>query len=295
MEKKFQAHLAQHLSTFLVGFTGVLGKIIYQNPILIVFFRTLFAAIGLFPLFLKHKKRISLSFKNHLLFFCLGVIFVLHWFTFFTGVQKSNVSIGTLAFSTFPFFLTFLEPLFYKLSFSLSKSLLCIFIVIGVYFLVPQFSAVNNYFVGICWGVLSGFFMALAILWSRFLSSKFPTVVISFFQSFYCALLSLPFLFLLLPLQISLREWTMLLILGFICTALAQSLAFFALKSISAQVFGIILSLEAVYAVLFSYIFLGERLSGRGILGAIIIISSFVVFQLISRPKRIKKVLFFEK
>ena len=166
MEKKFQAHLAQHLSTFLVGFTGVLGKIIYQNPILIVFFRTLFAAIGLFPLFLKHKKRISLSFKNHLLFFCLGVIFVLHWFTFFTGVQKSNVSIGTLAFSTFPFFLTFLEPLFYKLSFSLSKSLLCIFIVIGVYFLVPQFSAVNNYFVGICWGVLSGFFMALAILWS---------------------------------------------------------------------------------------------------------------------------------
>ena len=38
MEKKFQAHLAQHLSTFLVGFTGVLGKIIYQNPILIVFF-----------------------------------------------------------------------------------------------------------------------------------------------------------------------------------------------------------------------------------------------------------------
>ena len=114
MEKKFQAHLAQHLSTFLVGFTGVLGKIIYQNPILIVFFRTLFAAIGLFPLFLKHKKRISLNFKNHLLFFCLGVIFVLHWFTFFTGVQKSNVSIGTLAFSTFPFFLTFLEPLFYK-------------------------------------------------------------------------------------------------------------------------------------------------------------------------------------
>ena len=105
MEKKFQAHLAQHLSTFLVGFTGVLGKIIYQNPILIVFFRTLFAAIGLFPLFLKHKKRISLNFKNHLLFFCLGVIFVLHWFTFFTGVQKSNVSIGTLAFSKyFPFF-----------------------------------------------------------------------------------------------------------------------------------------------------------------------------------------------
>ena len=120
-------------------------------------------------------------------------------------------------------------------------------------------------------------------------------MVISFFQSFYCALLSLPFLFLLLPLQISLREWTMLLILGFFCTALAHSLSFFALKSISAQVFGIILSLEAVYAVLFSYIFLGERLSGRGILGAIIIIFSFVVFQLISRPKKIKKVLFFEK
>ena len=163
----------------------------------------------------------------------------LEFLLFSQNYAKVQFSIGTLLL-LFLFFLTFLEPLFYKLSFSLSKSLLCIFIVIGVYFLVPQFSAVNNYFVGICWGVLSGFFMALAILWSRFLSSKFPTVVISFFQSFYCALLSLPFLFLLLPLQISLREWTMLLILGFICTASsAYLLELFFLKSISAQVFGL--------------------------------------------------------
>ena len=51
MGKKIQAHLAQHLSTFLVGFTGILGKTIHQNPILIVFFRTFFAAIGMFPFF----------------------------------------------------------------------------------------------------------------------------------------------------------------------------------------------------------------------------------------------------
>ena len=289
MGKKIQAHLAQHLSTFLVGFTGILGKTIHQNPILIVFFRTFFAAIGMFPFFLSKKKTVTLTFKNHFLFFCLGVVFVLHWFTFFTGVQKATASLGTLAFSTFPFFLTFLEPLFYKLPFSFYKILLCIFIMIGVYFLIPQFSLTSSHFVGICWGILSGFFMALAILWSRFLSLKFPIVVISFFQSFYCALLSLPFLFLLLPLQISLTEWIALLALGFFCTALAHSLSFFALKSISAQIFGIILSLEAVYAVFFSYIFFGEKLSGRSILGAIIIILSFAAFQLKKSPLKTKQ------
>ena len=106
MGKKIQAHLAQHLSTFLVGFTGILGKTIHQNPILIVFFRTFFAAIGMFPFFLSKKKTVTLTFKNHFLFFCLGVVFVLHWFTFFTGVQKATASLGTLAFSTFPFFFT---------------------------------------------------------------------------------------------------------------------------------------------------------------------------------------------
>ncbi len=286
MDKKIQAYLSQHLSTFLVGFTGILGKIIHQNPIIIVFFRTFFATIFLCYLFFKSKKKITpLTFKNHLLFFFLGIIFVSHWFTFFTGVQKSNASLGTLAFSTFPFFLTFLEPFFYKLHFSFYKSLLCVFIVIGVYFLVPQFSLTNNYFVGICWGVLSGFFMALGILWGRFLSLKFPIMIISFFQSFYCALISLPFIFIFLPIQISLSDWAGLLVLGLVCTALAQSLAFFALKNISAQVFGVILSLEAVYAVLFSYVFLGERLSLRGILGAVIIIFSFVAFQLVSNHK----------
>ena len=75
MGKKIQAHLAQHLSTFLVGFTGILGKTIHQNPILIVFFRTFFAAIGMFPFFLSKKKTVTLTFKNHFLFFCLGVFF----------------------------------------------------------------------------------------------------------------------------------------------------------------------------------------------------------------------------
>ena len=131
--------------------------------------------------------------------------------------------------------------------------------------------------------------MALAILWSRFLSLKFPIVANFFFSNFYCALLSLPFLFLLLPLQISLTEWIALLALGFFCTALAHSLSFFALKSISAQIFGIILSLEAVYAVFFSYIFFGEKLSGRSILGAIIIILSFAAFQLKKSPLKIKQ------
>ena len=112
MGKKIQAHLAQHLSTFLVGFTGILGKTIHQNPILIVFFRTFFAAIGMFPFFLSKKKTVTLTFlnfKNHFLFFCLGVVFVLHWFTFFTGVQKATASLGTLApFLFFFFFRNFL-------------------------------------------------------------------------------------------------------------------------------------------------------------------------------------------
>ena len=161
---------------------------------------------------------------------------------------------------------------------------------IGVYFLIPQFSLTSSHFVGICWGILSGFFYGSCYFVEQIFIFEISDSDNFFFSKFFIVLcfLYLSF-FLLLPLQISLTEWIALLALGFFCTALAHSLSFFALKSISAQIFGIILSLEAVYAVFFSYIFFGEKLSGRSILGAIIIILSFAAFQLKKSPLKIKQ------
>jgi broad specificity polyphosphatase/5'/3'-nucleotidase SurE len=50
----------------------------------------------------------------------------IHWTTFFQSIQVSSVAIGTITFSTFPLFVTFLEPVIYKERLTLQNVLLAI-------------------------------------------------------------------------------------------------------------------------------------------------------------------------
>ena len=291
LSQKTLAYLAQHTAALCIGFTGIIGKLVNQNALLLVFFRTFFAFLGLLLLFGVNKKFfVTASLKTtlkqktfwlkHFKLLLLSLLLVLHWVSFFVAVQKSGAALGTLAYSTFPLFLTIIEPLFLKSNFSWNKSLICFFITLGIYFLVPEISWQNNLFVGICWGVFSGLMMAVIILFSGNLSRQFSTKTITLFSNFYASLILLPFVIALLPWLFSWQDWLWLLFLGLVCTALAHSLFIFAVKTLPAQIFGVILSLEAVYTLIFSYLFLDERLSLRSIFGAFIIIISFVAFQL---------------
>lgn len=274
-------YFAQHFATFFLGFTGIIGKVVGQHPFVIIFFRTLFAFLSFF-LFFNKKNRASLFFfskKAHLLFFLTGSLLTLHWISFFFGIQKSNASIGTLAFSVYPLFLTLLEPIFFSEKYSFFKSILCLFLVIGVFLLSPKISFDNQIFIGICWGLLSGFLMAIFILCNRYLSSLFPVKELSFFQSFYGCLVSFPLALFFIPWEISLWQLFLLFCLGIFCTTFAQVLILFSLKKISAQGFGVVNSLESVYAIIFSFFLLGETLSIRGYWGAVIILSSVIAFS----------------
>ena len=274
-------YLAQHLATFFLGFTGIIGSVVNQHSFVIVFFRTFFAFCSIFLLFNKknRKKIFQFTIRDHLVFLLTASILVSHWFTFFIGIQKSSASIGTLAFSIFPLFLTLLEPIFFSMKYSFYKSVICVFLLLGVFLLPPSISFNNEIFVGVCWGILSGFFMALFILYNRFLSSKFPAKEISFFQNFYGAILSLPFALIFFPWNISAIDLVLLFCLGVICTGFAHVLSIFSLKTISAQISGIINSLESIYTVIFSFLLLGERLSPKSYVGVLIIIISFVAFS----------------
>lgn len=101
---------------------------------------------------------------------------------------------------------------------------------------------------------------------------------------FYASLILLPAAIYLLPWVINWKEWAWLLFLGLLCTALAHSLFLLSVRNLPVQIFGVILSLESVYTLIFSYFILGERLSNKSLVGAVIIIGCFVAFQLKKEP-----------
>jgi len=105
-----------HMAVFLFGFAGLFGKFLLCDPIYIVLGRTFFAFTALF-LYAKifSKTALILSFDKTGLFFVLqGILLAVHWWSFFLSIQLSSVAVGLVTFSTFPLFVTFMEPLFSK-------------------------------------------------------------------------------------------------------------------------------------------------------------------------------------
>ena len=65
---------------------------------------------------------------------------VAHWVTYFYALKLSNVAIGMLSMFTFPVMTALLEPFFTKQKINSIHIALALLVLIGIYFLVPDFS-----------------------------------------------------------------------------------------------------------------------------------------------------------
>ena len=112
---KHRGMLEIHIAVFLFGLAGLFGKWLALSPMLIVFGRTFFASLVLGAILFFSKKPFRTKSRQDLaVLVLLGVILAVHWITFFHSIQISNVAVGLLTFSTFPLFVTFIEPYFFK-------------------------------------------------------------------------------------------------------------------------------------------------------------------------------------
>ncbi|HGY11058.1 MAG TPA: EamA family transporter, partial [Desulfobacterales bacterium] len=126
-----------HIAVFLFGFAGLFGKFLSCSPLYIVFGRTFFAFIALF-FYAKFvsKIKLSISSKSSGLFFILqGILLAVHWWSFFLSIQISSVAVGLVTFSTFPLFVTFMEPLFFKEKLEIKNIILAAVVFIGILFI----------------------------------------------------------------------------------------------------------------------------------------------------------------
>ena len=103
--------LAVNLAVLLFGLAGLFAKWIRLPAIAITFGRVLFSslALGLYLLLRRQSVRVARP-GDRLLLAAAGGILALHWWAFLQSIQLSSVAIGTITFSSFPLFVTFLEP-----------------------------------------------------------------------------------------------------------------------------------------------------------------------------------------
>ncbi len=277
---KNKSLLMTNIAVLLFGMAGILAKSVSVPSIGITFGRVFFSSITLFIYMKLTGRSFAVDNRRHLYtMLAAGVVLAFHWWSFLQSVRVSTVAIGTITFSSFPLFVTFLEPLVYHTRLTAKNVLCALAMVAGVCITIPQFSPENNMTAGIAIGMASALSYAVLTLLNKNLSASYPGTKISFYEQGTAAVVLLPIV-LFMHLQPTATDIAVILVLGIVTTALAHTLYITSLRGIPAHLAGIISSMETVYGIALAWLVLGEVPSLREVLGGAVILAVVLYSQL---------------
>jgi drug/metabolite transporter (DMT)-like permease len=207
-----------------------------------------------------------------------GIILAIHWFCFIKSIQLSTVAIGTITFSTFPLFTSFLEPVLFREKIKVRSVVCSILILTGIFILAQNsslktagsqesFQKMN----GIIIGLVSGLTYAILSLLNRRFSEKYDSKIIVFYEQFSAAMILMPFVFIIKP-AVPVKDLILLAVLGIVFTAAAHALFVKGLAHVKVSAAGIISGLEAVYSISLAALILKETPMPNEIAGSLIVL-----------------------
>ena len=233
-------------------------------------------------LLILRKKIIFSNFREWLRLVICGIILGVHWIAFFKSIQVSTVAIGLLTFASYPLFTTFLEPIFFQEKL-IKRNVSAVFVVIFGLALIATSSPENSDGVisgsviqVVLWGLGGGLGFALLTLMNRGHVRHHSPLLLTCWQNGFAALVLLPWSF-YESWVLTTSDWTLLLILGVVCTVGGHSLLINGLKNLQAQTVSMLIAgLEPVCAIVFALFLLGEVPSFQTLVGGILIVSTTV-------------------
>ena len=143
-----------HIMVLILGFTGILGKLITLNTIHLVWYRMMIAFITL-ALFLVYKKELfSIKRKDFCGIAGVGVLVTVHWLCFFESIKVSTVSVAVVCLATSSLFAAILEPLFLKRKLLKYEVLMSLVVIAALTYILGTES---KYLLGYIYGLMAAF------------------------------------------------------------------------------------------------------------------------------------------
>lgn len=268
-----------HVAVAFFGLAGLFGKLVAADATVIVFGRTLFAALALAPMAYWFNRGGNGHAPTYALL-GLGVLLAVHWVTFFLAIQIATVAIGLLTYASFPLFTLLLELAFRQRSWRWIDLILTAAVVAGLALITPQLSWESSVFRGALWGLLSGFTFALLTLANRHMVKHHSVYSIALWQYLGAAICLAPFATLELV-ALPPGELLLLVLLGVVFTSAAHGFFVAGLRRITAHTASLLASLEPIYGIAAAWLLLDEAPELRVLAGGLIILTTAVAATLI--------------
>jgi drug/metabolite transporter (DMT)-like permease len=289
-----KAFLYLHISVFLAGFTGPLGRLINLNEGLLVWWRLIITAITMWIIFSFTGQLQKISKKDILKLTGIGFLAAIHWVTFYGSIKYANISVALVCFSSAGFFTALVEPLLLRTRIKWLEVFLGLLVIAGIYII---FHFDPRYKVGIILGVICALLMAFVMIWIRqFVQRINPPTLLTYQLSGGLVTLSL-----VMPLYIhyfppeylmpTTEDWVWLLVLSWLCSVLAFVLSASALKKLSAFTVNLSFNFEPVYGILLAFAIFGESKDlNRSFFAGFILIAVSLIIHVILLLKKEKQI-----
>lgn len=272
-----------HLTVFVWGFTGILGRLISVSATHLVWYRVLIAFISLFLYFKLNKTNIKVSWPVFMKLFFTGAIVGLHWILFFESIKTATVSVALVCLSSLTLFTAILEPLIKRHKISKLEIFTGILIICGIYII---FKFESQYTYGIICGLLSSLCASVfTIINSRQIKNRSASVIT--FYELIGAWIWIS-IFLLITndfndMGLNSSDMIYLFLLGTVCTSVAYVTGVAVMKELSAFKVALITNLEPIYGIILAFIFFGkkEQMTIEFYIGTAIILASIFLHPII--------------
>lgn len=270
-----------HLTVFIWGWTGILGKWIDQSALHIVYVRCAIACVGLFVVALWMKRSLSPRSPDMGRYLLTGLIILAHWITFYLAIKRGSASIAVACLSTSTFFTALITPFWTRQRVSGFELALGVVIIAA---LLMIFGLETQYREGILLGTLSALLSAVFNVENGRLVRRGDALLIGFYELLAA--------FVVLGLWLAWQDdlpvalWHMPgsdiiahLILGLVCTTFAFTAGIHVLKQLTPFTVILTVNLEPVYTIAIALLLWpeSERMHAGSYIGIALILACISV------------------
>lgn len=282
------------VSMIIFGTIGIFRKYIPLDSAVLSFSRGLIGTlfIGLFLLIKKNKPN-NKELKRNLIFLIVsGFLIGVNWLFLFESYKYTSVAASTLCYYMAPIIVMIASSFIFKDKISLVHVICMIVAFVGVIFVSGIFETGfndKNTIIGVLYGFGAAVLYASVVLINKKTKVENPYYK-TLIQLLFSSIVLIPYLIWnrsFNGIELNFKISILILVVGVIHTGMAYVLYFGSITKIKTQFISIFSYIDPVVAIILSAAILKEQLTVFSAIGAVLILSSSLLMEIIDKKKEV--------